>query len=111
MEVWRREFIEVSVVTSVLTAEFGEFYFDLNCVLRQYANRSEHAVANSKYTGLLGPLRSSLSNVRSTLRIEYIGTSGEGDLKVKGECCFRWDLQGLQRDRILRLRRFLQIRT
>lgn len=59
---------------------------------KQYANRSEHAIANSKYTGLLGPLRSSLSNVRSTLRIEYIGTSGEGgickDYKETGYCGF-----------------------
>ncbi|CAK9056413.1 unnamed protein product [Durusdinium trenchii] len=59
---------------------------------KQYANRSEHAIANSKYTGLLGPLRSSLSNVRSTLRIEYIGTTGEGgickDYKETGYCGF-----------------------
>mmetsp|Transcript_45249 Transcript_45249/g.105573 ORF Transcript_45249/g.105573 Transcript_45249/m.105573 type:complete len:370 (-) Transcript_45249:208-1317(-) len=59
---------------------------------KQYSNRSEHAIANSKYTGLLGPLRSSLSNVRSTLRIEYIGTSGEGgickDYKETGYCGF-----------------------
>ncbi|CAJ1390680.1 unnamed protein product [Effrenium voratum] len=59
---------------------------------QRYANRSEHAIANSKYTGLLGPLRSSLSNVRSTLRIEYIGTSGEGgickDYKETGYCGF-----------------------
>jgi len=59
---------------------------------KQYANRSEHAIANAKYTGLLGPLRSSLSNVRSTLRIEYIGTTGEGgickDYKETGYCGF-----------------------
>lgn len=59
---------------------------------QRYANRSEHAIANSKYTGLLGPLRSSLSNVRSTLRIEYIGTTGEGgickDYKETGYCGF-----------------------
>eukprot|EP00435_Cladocopium_sp_Y103_P062785 s320_g24.t1 len=39
-----------------------------------------------------GPLRSSLSNVRSTLRIEYIGTTGEGgickDYKETGYCGF-----------------------
>ena len=65
MEVWRREFIEVLVVTSSLTTVFGQFSngsasftFDScearSVELRQYANRSEHAVANSKYTGLLG---------------------------------------------------------
>ncbi|CAE8584818.1 unnamed protein product [Polarella glacialis] len=59
---------------------------------KRYANRSEGAIAAAKYTGLLGPLRSSMTNVRSCLRIEYIGTSGEGgvckDYKETGYCGF-----------------------
>jgi len=46
----------------------------------------------SKYTGKLGPLRGNATNVRSTLRIEYIGTTGEGgickDYKETGYCGF-----------------------
>eukprot|EP00933_Yihiella_yeosuensis_P025019 TRINITY_DN1939_c1_g2_i1.p1 TRINITY_DN1939_c1_g2~~TRINITY_DN1939_c1_g2_i1.p1 ORF type:complete len:373 (+),score=109.51 TRINITY_DN1939_c1_g2_i1:94-1212(+) len=59
---------------------------------KKYANQSEGAIAASKYTGLLGPLRNSMSGVRSTLRIEYIGTSGDGgickDYKETGYCGF-----------------------
>lgn len=58
---------------------------------KQYAERSDSAISASKYTGLLGPTRG-ISNVRSTLRIEYIGTSGEGgickDYKETGYCGF-----------------------
>lgn len=58
---------------------------------KQYAERGEGAIANSKYSGQLGPTRG-ISNVRSTLRIEYIGTTGEGgickDYKEAGYCGF-----------------------
>lgn len=61
---------------------------------KQYANRSEQAIANAKYTGLLGPLRSSMSNVRSTVRVEY-AFSAQGldggfckDYKETGYCGF-----------------------
>lgn len=58
---------------------------------KQYAERGEGAISASKYTGLLGPTRG-ISNVRSTLRIEYIGTSGDGgvckDYKETGYCGF-----------------------
>jgi len=58
---------------------------------KQYAERGEGAIANSKYSGQLGPTRG-ISNVRSTLRIEYIGTTGEGgickDYKETGYCGF-----------------------
>jgi len=46
---------------------------------KRYANRSEGAVAASKYTGLLGPTRNTLSNVRSTMRIEYWNASSGTD--------------------------------
>lgn len=58
---------------------------------KQYAERSDAAISNSKYSGQLGPTRG-VSNVRSTLRVEYIGTSGEGgickDYKEAGYCGF-----------------------
>lgn len=58
---------------------------------KQYAERSEGAISASKYTGQLGPTRGT-ANVRSTLRIEYIGTSGDGgvckDYKETGYCGF-----------------------
>jgi len=61
---------------------------------KKYANQSEGAIAASKYTGLLGPLRSSMSNVRSTVRVEY-AFSSQGldggfckDYKETGYCGF-----------------------
>eukprot|EP00928_Gymnodinium_smaydae_P072108 TRINITY_DN55528_c0_g1_i1.p1 TRINITY_DN55528_c0_g1~~TRINITY_DN55528_c0_g1_i1.p1 ORF type:complete len:355 (-),score=57.88 TRINITY_DN55528_c0_g1_i1:68-1132(-) len=59
---------------------------------KRYANRSEGAIAANKYTGLLGPTRNTLSNVRSTMRIEYwnasSGTDGGicKDYKETGYC-------------------------
>merc|ERR1719231_959698 len=51
---------------------------------------SEGAIANGKVTGLLGPIRSTMSNVRSTMRVEYWGVSGDGgickDYKETGYC-------------------------
>jgi len=59
---------------------------------KQYAERGEGAISNSKSSGQLGPVRAGNSNVRSTLRIEYIGTTGEGgickDYKETGYCGF-----------------------
>lgn len=61
---------------------------------KRYANRGEGAIAASKYTGLLGPTRNTLSNVRSTLRIEFwnasSGTDGGicKDYKETGYCGF-----------------------
>lgn len=59
---------------------------------KQYMERSDSAIASSKYTGLLGPTRNTLSNVRSTLRIEFWGTTGDGglckDYKETGYCGF-----------------------
>lgn len=55
-----------------------------------YANRSEGAIANARTTGLLGPIRNNMSNVRSTMRVEYWGVSGDGgickDYKETGYC-------------------------
>lgn len=57
---------------------------------KKYIDQSEGAIANAKISGLLGPARNTLSNVRSTLRIEYWGTSGDGgickDYKETGYC-------------------------
>eukprot|EP00929_Paragymnodinium_shiwhaense_P041770 TRINITY_DN21694_c0_g1_i1.p1 TRINITY_DN21694_c0_g1~~TRINITY_DN21694_c0_g1_i1.p1 ORF type:complete len:350 (-),score=89.58 TRINITY_DN21694_c0_g1_i1:124-1173(-) len=59
---------------------------------KQYTNRSEGAIAANKYTGLLGPTRNTLSNVRSTMRVEYwnasSGTDGGicKDYKETGYC-------------------------
>merc|ERR1719231_1013542 len=51
---------------------------------------SEGAIANGKVTGLLGPTRNTMSNVRSTMRVEYWGVSGDGgickDYKETGYC-------------------------
>lgn len=61
---------------------------------KRYANRGEGAIAASKYTGLLGPTRNTLSNVRSTMRVEYwnasSGTDGGicKDYKETGYCGF-----------------------
>lgn len=56
----------------------------------QYAEKGEGAIHASKFNGLLGPIRNSLSNVRSTLRVEYWGVSGDGgickDYKETGYC-------------------------
>lgn len=58
---------------------------------KQYAERSEGAISASKYSGLLGPTRG-MSNVRSTMRIEYwaacSGTDGGicKDYKETGYC-------------------------
>jgi len=46
---------------------------------KQYAERSESAISNMKVSGQLGPARG-ITNVRSCLRIEYIGTTGEGGI-------------------------------
>lgn len=58
---------------------------------KQYAERSDSAISASKSTGLLGPVRGT-NNVRGTLRIEWIGTSGDGgickDYKETGYCGF-----------------------
>eukprot|EP00931_Biecheleriopsis_adriatica_P007596 TRINITY_DN108866_c0_g1_i1.p1 TRINITY_DN108866_c0_g1~~TRINITY_DN108866_c0_g1_i1.p1 ORF type:complete len:370 (-),score=89.01 TRINITY_DN108866_c0_g1_i1:115-1224(-) len=61
---------------------------------KKYANQSEGAIAAAKFTGLLGPLRSSMSNVRSTIRVEY-AFSSQGldggfckDYKETGYCGF-----------------------
>lgn len=60
---------------------------------KQYAERSEGAISASKYSGLLGPTRG-MSNVRSTMRIEYwaacSGTDGGicKDYKETGYCGF-----------------------
>lgn len=60
----------------------------------RYANRGEGAISASKYTGLLGPTRNTLSNVRSTMRVEYwnasSGTDGGvcKDYKETGYCGF-----------------------
>lgn len=57
---------------------------------KKYAEMSESKIANAKYTGLLGPIRSTMSNVRSTMRVEYWGVSGDGgickDYKETGYC-------------------------
>lgn len=57
---------------------------------KRYIEKSEGAISNSKYSGLLGPTRNTMANVRSTLRIEYWGTTGEGgvckDYKETGYC-------------------------
>merc|ERR1712185_599440 len=57
---------------------------------KKYANMSEGAISNAKVTGLLGPTRNTMSNVRSTMRIEYWGVSGDGgickDWKETGYC-------------------------
>lgn len=57
---------------------------------KKYIDMSEGAISSSKYSGLLGPTRNTMSNVRSTLRIEYWGTTGEGgvckDYKETGYC-------------------------
>lgn len=57
---------------------------------KKYAEMGEGAIANAKYTGLLGPMRNTMSNVRSTLRVEYWGVSGDGgickDYKETGYC-------------------------
>merc|ERR1712232_150771 len=59
---------------------------------KRYANRGEGAIAANKYTGLLGPTRNTLSNVRSTMRVEYwnasSGTDGGicKDYKETGYC-------------------------
>merc|ERR1712014_105719 len=61
---------------------------------KRYANRGEGAIAANKYTGLLGPTRNTLSNVRSTMRVEYwnasSGTDGGicKDYKETGYCGF-----------------------
>eukprot|EP00927_Polykrikos_kofoidii_P071601 TRINITY_DN67860_c0_g1_i1.p1 TRINITY_DN67860_c0_g1~~TRINITY_DN67860_c0_g1_i1.p1 ORF type:complete len:356 (+),score=70.23 TRINITY_DN67860_c0_g1_i1:202-1269(+) len=61
---------------------------------KRYANRSEGAISKSKVSGLLGPTRNTLSNVRSTMRIEYwnasSGTDGGvcKDYKETGYCGF-----------------------
>jgi len=59
---------------------------------KQYAEKGEGAIAASKFSGQLGPLRGSQTMFRSTLRIEYIGTTGEGgickDYKETGYCGF-----------------------
>eukprot|EP00405_Crypthecodinium_cohnii_P016379 CAMPEP_0206445492 /NCGR_PEP_ID=MMETSP0324_2-20121206/15549_1 /ASSEMBLY_ACC=CAM_ASM_000836 /TAXON_ID=2866 /ORGANISM="Crypthecodinium cohnii, Strain Seligo" /LENGTH=358 /DNA_ID=CAMNT_0053913735 /DNA_START=176 /DNA_END=1252 /DNA_ORIENTATION=+ len=58
---------------------------------KQYAERSEGAISASKYSGQLGPTRG-ITNVRSTLAIEYLGTTGKGgickDYKERGYCGF-----------------------
>jgi len=60
---------------------------------KRYAERSEGAISKSKYSGLLGPTRG-MSNVRSTMRIEYwnasSGTDGGicKDYKETGYCGF-----------------------
>merc|ERR1712113_286856 len=60
---------------------------------KQYAERSEGALSASKYSGLLGPNRS-MTNVRSTMRVEYwaacSGTDGGicKDYKESGYCGF-----------------------
>jgi len=60
---------------------------------KQYAERSEGAISASKYSGLLGPTRG-MSNVRSTMRIEFwaasSGTDGGicKDYKETGYCGF-----------------------
>lgn len=46
---------------------------------KQYSNRSEGAIAANKYTGLLGPTRNTLSNVRSTIRVEFWNASSGTD--------------------------------
>lgn len=57
---------------------------------KKYAEMSEGKIANAKYTGLLGPTRNTMSNVRSTMRVEYWGVSGDGgickDYKETGYC-------------------------
>eukprot|EP00971_Amphidinium_carterae_P242444 4814040-Amphidinium_carterae.1 len=61
---------------------------------KQYLDPSEGAIAAAKYTGLLGPLRNTLSNVRTTIRVEYwnasSGTDGGicKDYKETGYCGF-----------------------
>merc|ERR1712151_1155634 len=61
---------------------------------KRYANRGEGAIAANKFTGLLGPTRNTLSNVRSTMRIEFwnssSGTDGGicKDYKETGYCGF-----------------------
>merc|ERR1712194_419111 len=59
---------------------------------KQYAERSDTAISMAKSTGNLGPVRGSMTNVRTTLRIKYIGTTGEGgickDYKDTGYCGF-----------------------
>jgi len=60
---------------------------------KQYAERSEGAISASKYSGLLGPTRG-MSNVRTTMRIEFwassSGTDGGicKDYKETGYCGF-----------------------
>merc|ERR1712008_466844 len=60
---------------------------------KQYAERSEGAISASKYSGLLGQTRG-MSNVRSTMRIEFwassSGTDGGicKDYKETGYCGF-----------------------
>merc|ERR1712151_1268208 len=52
------------------------------------------AISKSKYSGLLGPTRNTMSNVRSTMRVEYwnasSGTDGGicKDYKETGYCGF-----------------------
>jgi len=58
---------------------------------KQYAERGEGAIHAAKYNGLLGPVRNTLANVRSTLRIEHWGSSGDTggvckDYKETGYC-------------------------
>lgn len=58
---------------------------------KQYMERGEGAIANSKYSGLLGPTRG-MTQVRTTIRFDYWGTTGDGgvckDYKESGYCGF-----------------------
>lgn len=58
---------------------------------KRYLDRSEGAISNSKYSGLLGPTRT-MTQVRMTMNVEYWGQSGQGgickDFKECGYCGF-----------------------
>lgn len=57
---------------------------------KQVLSRQEGAIAASKYTGTLGPIRGSSTNVKMNIRFDYWGTSGDGgvckDYKMTGYC-------------------------
>jgi RING finger protein 113A len=59
---------------------------------RQYVQASEDKIAKGKYSGLMGPTRSNMANVRLSCRFDYWGTSGDGgickDYKETGYCGF-----------------------